>query len=623
MTTKIIQREFVAQNSYGALPSVSLDVWSSFMNTYAVWPENSNSVTIRRDIELQKGYYYVTGAVDNSGTVIINGTTINLYNFDVGISRTTIGNNTRVYHPGGKMSVVINATNFGGPRGVAVTISKELRNDIGGAMAGRLAYVYSVGDLVWDTRSGIAPSGRFVVTMPFKAEITAHAWGGGGGGGGMDAGTFGGLGAPGLYNTTTFTVNKGDLLEVFVGAGGDGGTSNRGSAPGGPGGESRININGDSTKSFNGGTGTAAGPTPYSGGGGGGGGASGVLVNNNLTLVAGGGAGGGGGGNDGNAADKYARRDASINNNAMNNNGITVQSTNFNVTRVGGTAFTSINGSEVSPRTTRGHQLAVINPTTFALESVQQFDTYGTGNSTALVNALNAVGNGKIVAISSYDAITLDSNLRNLLNSQFGGTQTATTIRTRTSHVFISKKNVGFSAIEILSTTSTIVGFLGVNVPYTDYRGENGAPKGGDGGGAGGGGGGYPGGQGGLVAPGDSSGFAGKCGGNFPVRSATTGTNTAYYKPGYSGGGERGSGNGQSGRVFLLIKPIGKNSVKVAGQWKQVEEAFVKIDNNWKDVDTIYVKVDNKWRVVEGSGGNDIDLASTSGNYGTSNRPYA
>jgi hypothetical protein len=314
--------------------------------------------------------------------------------------------------------------------------------------------------------------------MPFGASVTAHIWGAGGGGGGVDAGTLGGLGSAGLYNTRTFNVSKGDTVEVFVGDGGNGGSSNSGGAPGGAGGFSRINVNGDATKSFNGGAGTAAGPSPYSGGGGGGGGASGILVNDIPVLVAAGGGGGGGAGNDGNGSAQYARRDAVITNNA--------------------------NGAAGS-----------------------------------------------------------------------------------------------------------------------DYRGENGQAKGGDGGGAGGGGGGYPGGQGGAVVGGDASAFAGQCGGNFPVYSATTGSNTAYYKTGFSGGGDRGGGNGQNGRVVLLIEPDALVSVKLADAWRAVNEAFVKVAGSWREIDKIYVKIDNSWKQIGGVGQINVSFNPDTANYGVSVRSYS
>jgi hypothetical protein len=440
------------------------------MNTYAVWPSGAgDSITLSFNLSLQAGNYCVTGAVDNQGVVIVNGRTIPLYNFSENIQRTTIGNNTVVNHLGGLMTVVISVQNLSGPRGVAVTISEYVKPAIGNPY---------VGNEVWTTRSAVSAIGRYQVNMPFGASITAYVWGAGGGGGGVDAGTLGGLGSSGLYNTHTFNVSKGDNLEIFVGEGGNGGSSNSGGAPGGAAGLSRINVNSDATKSFNGGSGTAAGPRPYSGGGGGGGGASGVLVNDVSVIVAAGGGGGGGAGNDGNSAGTYARRDAAITKNA-------------------------------------------------------------------------------------------------------------------------------------------------IGVAGTDFRGENGQAKGGDGGGAGGGGGGYPGGQGGPVVGGDASGFAGQCGGNFPVFSASTGTDSPYYKSGYSGGGARGGGNGQNGRVLLLIEPDALASIKVAGSWKEINEALVKVAGSWRDIDKIYVKIGNAWQQIGGVGQGDITFATNTANYGISVRSYS
>jgi hypothetical protein len=326
MSTKVIRQEFVVSDGTDSLEPVTLGyAWSSYMNTYAAWPYGGgNTVTIRRNINLQAGNYYVTGTVDNTGSVSINGRQISLYNFGDNVSRTAIGNNTKIYHSGGEMSIVISATNTGGPRGVAVTISAEARDlTTVSNQPPNLGAVYTVygtpyvGDLVWSTRStGIASSGRYQITIPFKAQITAHLWGAGGGGGGMDAGSYGGYGAHGLYNTHTFIVNKGDVIDVVVGERGMGGSSNSGSAPGGIAGKSGVNFQGSSSKSFNGGNGSAAGPSPYSGGGGGGGGATAILVNESPVLVAAGGAGGGGGGNDGNGSAQEVRRNATIQNKA-------------------------------------------------------------------------------------------------------------------------------------------------------------------------------------------------------------------------------------------------------------------------------------------------------------------
>ena len=272
--------------------------WSQFQNGYAVWPTTGNEVTsyiINRIFNAPyTGTYYFRSTVDNSGSVYVDGVLVGgTANFNQNPTRVA------VTLTAGAHALRFNVSNGGDVAGVACTISN------------------SSDSVIWDTRTYAAAAagfGRFVVELPFRANITAHVWGAGGGGGGMDAGSYGGLGSPGLYNTHTFVASKGSQLEVCIGRGGLGGSSNTGGAPGGRGGYGRINIAGNSAKSFNGGAGTAAGPVPYSGGGGGGGGASAVLVNNIAAVVAGGGGGGGGGGNDGNGP--YARRDAVITNNA-------------------------------------------------------------------------------------------------------------------------------------------------------------------------------------------------------------------------------------------------------------------------------------------------------------------
>ena len=631
-TTKIITREFVIQPGDETLPAVTLDyAWSSFMNTYAVWPSGAGDrVIITRTLTLQAGNYYVTGTVDNFGSVNINGQyNISLYNFGDNISRTSIGNSTLVNHQGGPMTITISATNTGGPRGVAVTISRQ--NATGGGVIPdpqrggiTIPPTYSVGDLVWSTRSaGTGTVGRYQVTMPFRADITAYAWGAGGGGGGNDSYTVGGIGSPGLYNTTVFSVNRGDLLEVFVGSGGIGAVNSRGNAAGGAPGLSRININGDSTKSFNGGSGSNSGPTPWSGGGGGGGGASGVLVNNAPIMVAAGGGGGGGAGNDGNGSAQYARRDASINNNAMLQQ-LVVVSSNFNINRRDWSANYFIAAGVQRSSIERGHNLAVLNPSTLAVESYTRYDTWASPTGSGLEAALNAVPTGKIIVMFNADAGGISSATRAILQSKFGSSETATWGSARRSHAFIGIAGASFAPIESFSDSSVVViskAFTGISV--TDYRGENGQTKGGDGGGAGGGGGGYPGGQGGAVFGGDASGFAGQCGGNNPALPATTGTNSPYYKSGFSAGGGRSGGNGQNGRVVLLIEPISLISLKVAGEWEQVQEAFVKVGGAWKDVDTIYIKINDAWREINGSGQGDLTLAGNTQNYGTSTRSYS
>ncbi|NBV95911.1 MAG: hypothetical protein EBR90_03875, partial [Actinobacteria bacterium] len=333
--------------------------------------------------------------------------------------------------------------------------------------------------------------------------------------------------------------------------------------------------------------------------------------------------GGGGAGNDGNGSGQYARRDASINNNAMTQQ-VVVVSSNYNINHRDWSANYFIAASAQRSSIDRGHNLAVLNATTLAVESYGSYDTWAYPTTSGLEAALNAVPSGKVIALFNADAGSITSVARSILQTKFGSTQTATWTSRRRSHAFIGIAGASFAPIESFSDSSVVsVSKAFTGLPATDYRGENGQAKGGDGGGAGGGGGGYPGGQGGQVYPGDASGYAGQCGGNFPVFSATTGTNTAYYKDGFSAGGNRGSGTGQNGRVFLLIEPISLVSVKVAGEWEQVHEAFVKVGGAWRDIDTIYIKIDDAWRELNGAGQGDIALTGNTQNYGTSTRSFS
>lgn len=475
---------------------------------------------------------------------------------------------------------------------------------------------------------------NYTLTVGFDATVTAHAWGGGGAGGSGDVGNhIGGDGAPGLYNTRTFTVSKGDVIEVTVGQGGFGGQGGR-PATGGQGGQSRININSQAARSMNGGNG---GNSPVSGAGGGGGGASLVLVNGDLTLAAGGGGGGGGAGSSSNG------KSSSIFFNSMNPAGsISVQSSNFNATTDKNTVFIDVNDKHVVYGFTRGHTLAIFNPNTLVLESKQTFDTYATQNSTALTNALNAVANGKLIAIGSFDACTVDQTLRNLLNSQFGGTRTeiwSKSIGTklpRTSHIFISIKNGGVPAIEEISSASNSTGIIKETfnaglIIASDWRGQDGQNRTSDGGSSGGGGGGYPGGAGGTPNTGDNGAEPGQTGGNFPVKNPSRGETVKYYNGSYGQYGKGGSaaGDGENGYVVLEIAPVvskvAVSGVKVSGTWRQVVAGYVKIAGAWETIDSVYIKTNGTWKLVTSTGdiGGIIDPQATNTNIGRSQRTYA
>lgn len=650
--SKVIKREFTIQTGYDTLPPVTLGyAWSSFMNQYAVWQGSSDSITIVRKIELQAGNYYVVGIVDNYGSVNINGQyNINLYNYGANISRENLSTSTKIYHPGGQMTITISATNTGGPRGVGVTISKERVE----YQRLNVYYLYSnsvsIGDLVWSTRSaGTESIGRYAVTMPFRANVGAYVWGAGGGGGGMDAGSQGGLGSPGLYNEGFFEVERGDVLEVFVGEGGRGGSSNSGGAPGGRGGFSRVLINGSNALSLNGGAGTAAGPSPYSGGGGGGGGASGVMINNQPVIVAGGGGGGGGAGNDGNGSGQYARRDASISKNATGS----YRAVNFSLDLDSAGTWTKNDGAQVGPNTNFS---SLSSPA--SLVGTNTVCVFGWGSINAS-NQTRTIRTNSKIDLTFSDTLTFYVNKGTESNwgqnpdsgedlhleySQHGTSWTvmhtvprnvaANTWLIRTPQIPVGAKVSGGVFLRFRQTTQASSSSgkrdtwaftsLFTGSPVLDLRGENGQSKGGDGGGAGGGGGGYPGGQGGPVAGGDASGFSGSTGGNYPDNvGVTTGTTEFYYKGGFGAGGARGGGSGQNGRVFLEIRPLALNSVKNAGEWKQITESFVKISGSWKSMDSIYVKINNTWKLIEGSGQGDVDLPKNSGNWSAIARSYS
>lgn len=591
--------------------------WSSFMNSYAVWPTKGNEVathTIKRNFNAPyTGIYRFRSSVDNSATVKVDGLSVG------GVSNfNTIPTPVDITLTAGDHTLEFTVSNAGDVAGFACTISQPPPGQPNPPPE----------TVLWDTRTNAVVNSSvksdYSFQVDFNGTVTAHIWGGGGGGGSGDVKATGGYGSSGLYNTTTFTVNKGDVVEVAVGQGGRTGVSGR-PCTGGLGGQARININSQASKSFNGGRG---GSGPVSGAGGGGGGATAVLVNSSLVLAAGGGGGGGGAGNGSPGAS------ANYENNAMLKSGsIEVQSSNYNVTKDKNTTWIDINGSHVVYGFSRGHTLAVFNSSTLKLESENTYDTYGNENSNALTNALTSVANGKIVAIGSFDATTLSQGTRNILNAQFGGTKTNTWKKSRTSHVFIGIKNGGVEAIEEISAASDSSGIISgtyntsITVP-TEYRGEDGQTRESDGGTGGAGGGGYPGGKGGAVNKGDSGANPGEAGGNYPVRSKDLrGTSSPYYKSQYGLSGAPSS-NGNPGYAVLEITPYTQkaavSAVKVSGTWRQVTAGYVKVSGTWQSIDTAYVKRNGVWRVIRSTGdiGSLADPQATVTNIGRSQRTY-
>jgi hypothetical protein len=595
--------------------------WGSFQNAYAVWPTTDNQVasfTIKRTFTATyTGTYYFRSTVDNSASIYIDdvliGGTANFNQTPARVAKTlTAGDHV--------LKFVV--SNGGDVAGIAVTISN------------------SSDTLIWDTRTyaSVTPDpdvGRYTLTMPFDGSVTMHLWGGGGGGGSGDKGGPGGNGSPGLYNTHTVNFSKDDVFEVAIGSGGQPGISGRPQI-GGAGGKSRINIDSQSSKSFNGGTG---GNGPVSGAGGGGGGATAILIDGQVVAVAGGGGGGGGAGN------RSTGNHASIENNAMIQTGaITVQSSNWDATKDPKTTYIDVNGDHVIYGFTRGHTLAVFNPVTLALESKATYGGYDATSSTALKNALIAVPNGKIVAIGSFDVCALDQATRDLLNSQFGGTRTDTWRLTspRVAHVFIGTKNGNIAAVENIvqghliaisrdaqrGPPGIIAGTLnaGTTVP-TDYRGENGQSRGDDGGTGGAGGGGYPGGEGGKCNPGDSGANAGQTGGNLPASAAQTGTNSQYYVSNVASGGTNNN-KGNPGYAVLVFTAeadtVAVSAVKVAGTWRQVTAAYVKVSGTWRTITNSYIKRNGVWYPIRSTGDKTLtEFTEQTTNYGSVVRTHS
>lgn len=137
---------------------------------------------------------------------------------------------------------------------------------------------------------------------------------------------------------------------------------------------------------------------------------------------------------------------------------IEVQSNVYDNIARGQFPYLKINGSLVSYNyNQRGHTLAVINPLTAAVESMVTYDTWGTSNSTALTNALNAVPDGKVIAIISYDATTLNTETRNVLRNRFGSSFTSTWARSRIAHSFIGRAgDPTFGARERISSSTDL-----------------------------------------------------------------------------------------------------------------------------------------------------------------------
>ncbi len=159
-----------------------------------------------------------------------------------------------------------------------------------------------------------------------------------------------------------------------------------------------------------------------------------------------------------------------------------VQSSDFNGTRDTNNTYISINGTRVNHAIGRGHTVAVINPSTLVLESIRTYDTYGQG-SDPLYAALNAIPDGKVVAIASFDATSFYGDVREYVNRVFRCSRTETWGSIRRSHIIIGIKNSTTFPVEVIQDSSAgVTGTFNVAGP-TQFESGSASTGGGGGGG--------------------------------------------------------------------------------------------------------------------------------------------
>jgi hypothetical protein len=134
---------------------------------------------------------------------------------------------------------------------------------------------------------------------------------------------------------------------------------------------------------------------------------------------------------------------------------VDVQSSDYNGTQNPIDSYFKINGVTVNYTFTRGHTVMVVNPVTFAVESINTYDTYIAGNSQSLKTALQAIPAGKLVCVGSWDATSLDQSTRDYINQQFYTTKINTWTSSRTTHTLIGVKgNRYVTPIELVTLGS-------------------------------------------------------------------------------------------------------------------------------------------------------------------------
>lgn len=99
-----------------------------------------------------------------------------------------------------------------------------------------------------------------------------------------------------------------------------------------------------------------------------------------------------------------------------------------------------VNDVEVLNIGDRGHNMLVLDSNGNVI-STANYDTYGVPSDVdALAAALNSVASGNIAVLTVWDASGVNNNVRNILNTVYGSTNSNTWSASRVSHIFIGIK---------------------------------------------------------------------------------------------------------------------------------------------------------------------------------------
>lgn len=264
------------------------------------------------------------------------------------------GQISRIKINAGNITVYANAA-------VDLAIPIQLLIAFGGNSAGVDAYLCGQGNTLKKKLYAkvITQSGLWIVPPNIVGDVSVRLFGGGGGGGDCSVEPYrGGGGGGGYMQTGVYTIERGDVIPITIGAGGAAGT---GGANGGAGGVTSfgtlLSANGGSggqgggTLSDGGAGGAGGGGGPGGKGGtgqyGGGGGAGGSRTTASYGDVGGSGGtyGGGGGGHTGGAAGGTGTgAGGSRNQNGYAGTNTTATSNEFKGTGAGGVKGTSYSG---------------------------------------------------------------------------------------------------------------------------------------------------------------------------------------------------------------------------------------------------------------------------------------